>query len=270
MSTRTPLVAGLALVLGLVVSVAAERPSPGPPSPPRPVQAPATAQDLLARSVAAHGGDKLSSWRTMSITGTIEMVDGITYRAAYRVLAKAPDKLKVEEDMTVDRGGRYAYEYFRNGSQTWSRRNLIPGKADAARLDRWMNQCFGVAHYAKQATSLALKPEATSDWMTKSASGYEVTERRPAYVVTVTTPAGSADLYFDKKTFYLLQETTAEGRRLYAAFHDFGGTVHPTRILEITQGRNGEVVTPITYDAVRYGEPIEDWVFEEDMPRKGQ
>jgi hypothetical protein len=240
------------------------------PRPAGQAQPPATAEDVLARSVAAHGGERLSSWKTMAITGTQEMEDGITYRAAYRVLAKMPDKLKVEQDMTADRGGRYVYEYFRNGSQTWSRRNLIPGKADPARLDRWMNQCFGVAYYAKHSTSLALKPEATSDWMTKSGAGYQVTERRPAYVVTVTTPAGSADLYIDKSTFYLLQETSPDVRRLYSAFRDFAGTFHPTRILEITKGRSGaEVITPITWDSIRYGEPIEDWIFEEDMPKKG-
>jgi hypothetical protein len=64
---------------------------------------------VLARSVAAHGGDRLSSWRTLAITGTMEMEDGITYKAAYHVLAKAPDKLRVEQDMTVDLGGRLSY-----------------------------------------------------------------------------------------------------------------------------------------------------------------
>lgn len=268
MTRRTPLLAAFALGLALVVPVGAELAPPARPAPPGTAQAPMTAQDILARSVAAHGGDRLSSWRTMSITGTIEMQDGITYRAAYRVLAKLPDKLKVEQDMTVDRGGRYVYEYFRNGSQAWSRRNLIPGKADPARLDRWMNQCYGVSYYAKPATALALKADATADWMAKAASGYQVTDRRPAYVVTATTPAGAVDLYIDKGTFYLLQENAPDLQRLYSAFRDFGGTVHATRILEITRGRGGDVITPITYEAVRYGEAIEDWIFEEDMPKK--
>jgi len=231
-------------------------------------QAPATAADLLKRSVAAHGGDRLSSWRTMTITGTIEMDDGITYRAAYRLWAKQPDKLKVEQDMTVDRGGRYVYEYFRNGAQAWSRRNLIVGKADPARLERWMNQCLGVAHYATAATALALKAEATSDWMAKQGTAYQVTERRPAYVVTATMPTGTVDLYIDKTTFHLLEEVAPEGRRLYSAFRAFGSAVHPTRILEITRGRGGEVTTPITWDVIRYGVAIEDWVFEEDRPKK--
>src|SRR5512147_1839324 len=131
-------------------------------------QAPPAASDVLARSLAAHGGDRLSSWKTLAINGTIEMEDGITYRAAYRLRAKQPGKLKVEQDMTVDRGGRYVYEYFRNGDQVWGRRNLIITQADARRLDRWMNQCYGVAYWVKQATSSTLKPEGTSDWLSKS------------------------------------------------------------------------------------------------------
>lgn len=232
-------------------------------------QAPPTAGDILAKSLAAHGGDRLSSWRTLSISGTIEMDDGITYRAAYRVRAKQPGKLKVEQDMTVDRGGRYFYEYFRNGDQAWARRNLIITQADPRRIDRWMNQCFGVAYYVKQATATTLKPEGTSDWLTKSGTVYQATEQRPALIVSVTMTAGTVDLYIDPKTFYLLEERTADVRRIYSGFREFGGTVHPTRILEVTRGRNGDVFTPIVYDTVRYDEPIEDWVFEEDMPKKG-
>ena len=257
MWTRILLLASLLFVPATVAPPAAH---------PRP---PATAEEILARSVAAHGGARLSSWHTMALTGTIEMEDGITYRAAYRVLAKMPDKLKVEQDMTVDRGGRYVYEYFRNGSLAWSRRNLIPGKVDPARLERWMNQCFGVAYYAAHRTALALKPEATSDWLTRSGAAWQVSERRPAYVLTATTSTGSTDLYIDKTTFYLLEEARLDLRRVYSGFRDFSGTRQPTRILEIGKGRNGgEVVTPITWDVVRYDAPIEDWVFEEDMPGK--
>lgn len=231
-------------------------------------QAPPSAADILARSLAAHGGDRLSSWQTLTIDGTIEMEDGITYRAAYRVRAKQPGKLKVEQDMTVDRGGRYFYEYFRNGDQVWGRRNLIVTQADPRRLDRWMNQCYGIAYYVKQATAAILKPDAASDWLSKSGTAYQVTEQRPAHVVSVTMAGGSADLYIDPKTFYLLEERTADVRRIYSAFRDFAGAVHPARILEVTRGRNGEVITPITYESVRYDAPIEDWIFEEDRPKK--
>ncbi len=231
-------------------------------------QVPMSGTEILAKSLAAHGGDRLSSWRTLAIDGTIEMDDGITYRAAYRLRAKQPDKLKVEQDMTVDRGGRYFYEYFRNGDLVWSRRNLIATQVDRRRLDRWMNQCYGIAYYVRQATASVMKADGTSEWLTKSAKAYQATEQRPAHVVSVTTATGTADVYIDPKTFYLLEERTVDARRVYAGFREFGGTVHPTRILEITKGRNAEIFTPMTYDSIRYDVPIEDWVFEEDMPKK--
>jgi hypothetical protein len=131
-----------------------------------------------------------------------------------------------------------------------------------------MNQCYGVAYYVRQATAAVLKPQATSDWLSKSGTAYQTAEQRPAHVISVTTASGNADLYIDPMTFYLLEERAADVRRIYSMFRTFAGAVHPTRILEITRGRSGEVITPITYDSVQYDGPIEDWIFEEDMPKK--
>ncbi|RPJ83004.1 MAG: hypothetical protein EHM13_08210, partial [Acidobacteria bacterium] len=68
---------------------------------------PKTAEDVIERSVRAHGGDRLSNWKTITIDGTVEMQDGITYHAAYKVQAKSPGKLRVEHDLTADRGRRF-------------------------------------------------------------------------------------------------------------------------------------------------------------------
>src|SRR5512142_1743479 len=73
-----------------------------------------TAQAILARSIQAHGGDKLTAWKTMVVEGTIDQVDGVTYRAAYRLWAKKPGRLRVEHDLTADRGRRFD-QYFLNG-----------------------------------------------------------------------------------------------------------------------------------------------------------
>ena len=66
------------------------------------------------------------------------MQDGIAYNGVYTLLAKAPDRIRVEHDATADRG-RAFYEYFLNGGVAWSRRNLIPGALDADRIRRWMD-----------------------------------------------------------------------------------------------------------------------------------
>ena len=47
-----------------------------------------TAAEIVARSVGAHGGDALTSWQTLKITGTVVMQDGIAYTGAYTLLAR--------------------------------------------------------------------------------------------------------------------------------------------------------------------------------------
>jgi hypothetical protein len=235
-------------------------------------QAPSTAQDIVARSVAAHGGDRLTNWRTLAIAGTVEMEDGITYRAAYRLLAKLPGKLRVDQDMTAG-GGRLFYEYFLSDGVAWSRRNLIPGRADVKRLERWLNQCFGIAYYAQHARTLALQPDGAVEWKEPAEQGsskLKVVDTTPAFVVRATVEATDTDLYIDKKRFYLLQEVAPDGRRVFRDFKDFGGVVLPTRINEITTNRQGDVLTPYTYQTVRFNQPIEDWRFEEDKPVRRQ
>jgi hypothetical protein len=229
----------------------------------------ATAQEIIARSLRAHGGDKLTTWQTFSIKGTLEMQDGITYTAAYLVYAKAPGRLRVEQDMTISRGGRITNEYFLHDGVAWSRRNLIPGKADIKQLQRWMNQCYAIGHYAGHAKSMTLKPEAPVEWKARSGgpnTPYHVVGTRPAYVVTVEMDEGNVDLFIDKETFYLLQEVTPERRRVFSDFKPFEGTVWPTTILEVTTGRQGEVLTPYTFQEVKYNAPIDDWLFTEDKP----
>jgi len=53
-------------------------------------------------------------------------------------------------------------------------------------------------------------------------------------------------------------------------FKNFGAVVYPTRVLDITVGREGrETVLPYTYESVTFDTPIEDWVFAEDRPGRG-
>jgi hypothetical protein len=230
-----------------------------------------TAEEIVARSVKAHGGDKLAGWQTLTLTGTVEMQDGIAYNAAYLVQAKPPGRLHVEQDLTADRG-RAFHEYFLNDGVAWSRRNLVPGRADVKRLQRWMNQCYGVAYYAGHVKSMSLKPDGAVEWKTRAGgegAPWKLVDTTPAYVVSVTTDDGATtELFIDKKSFYLLQESTPDGRRVFRDFTAFEGVVWPTRVLEITKNQKTEVYTP--YKDVKYNRPIEDWMFAEDMPAKGK
>jgi hypothetical protein len=233
---------------------------------------PRTAQQLIARSVQAHGGERLSKWDTLTLKGTVKVDDGISYAAAYLVYAKQPDKLKVEQDLTADRG-RLFYEYFLNGRVAWSRRNLLPGVVERKQMQRWLNQCYGVAYYANHGTAFALQPDSQVQWETPAGDQDprgSSTVTRPAYVVAVEAGQEIFELFIDKETFYLLQESTAGGRRVFWDFKTFDGVVWPTKIREVTKSRSGEVVTPYTFDSVKYNAPIEDWIFTEDMPTANQ
>jgi hypothetical protein len=209
----------------------------------------------------------------MTLTGTVEMQDGIAYNAAYLVQASVPGKLRVEQDLTADRG-RAFFEYFLNDGVAWSRRNLVPGRADPKRLQRWMNQCSGVAFYADHAKTMSLKPDGVVEWKTRIGSddtSWKLVDTTPAYVVEVVTDEGATvQLFIDKKSFYLLQEATPDVRRVFRDFKTFEGVVWPTRVLEVTRGQKSEVITPFEFKDVKYNVPIEDWVFAEDMPAKGR
>ena len=229
-------------------------------------------KDIVSRSVQAHGGDKLTSWKSMTIKGTVDMSDGITFRAAYRVFAKAPGKLRVEKDMTVVRGGRYFYEYFLNNGTAWSRRNLVPERSNLEEMKRWMNQCYGIAHYADKAESLVRKEDAVVEWREKTdlqSNEYKVVATRPAYVIAALIGRETTDLYIDKESFYFLQEVAGRSKRVFWDFKKFGDVTMPTRLLEIVAGSQREQITPFTYESVKFNIPIEDWLFTEDMPKTG-
>jgi hypothetical protein len=235
-----------------------------------PAAAQPTAAEIVARSVRAHGGEALTSWQTLKITGTIVMQDGIAYTGAYTLLAKAPDRLRVEHDATAGRG-RAFYDYFLNGGDAWSRRNLIPGALEVDRIQRWMDQCYGIAFYARPGATLERLPDAELVWppLPAPTSGPAAPEAtRKVWVVVATVGPERRELFIDQETARFLQEVTPQITRVYWDFKSFDGMLMPTRILEIATTRQGESRTPFTWADVKRNVPIEDWRFTEDMPRK--
>jgi len=233
------------------------------------VQSELTPREILDRSLAAHGGEKLSQWNSLEIKGTLDMLDGITFRGAFRLFAKAPGKLRVERDLTVASGGRYFYEDFLNNGVAWSRRNLVPARGNLEDMNRWWNRCSGIAYYAAKAESVTRKEDAVVEWREKSdlqSTEYKVAATRPAYVISVVVGSNPMDLHIDKETFYFLQEAAGRSRRLFWDFKKFGDVTWPTKILEITSGARAEQITPFAYESIRYNIAIEDWLFTEDMP----
>jgi hypothetical protein len=226
-----------------------------------------TAAEIVARSVRAHGGEALTTWRTLKITGTVVMQDGIAYTGAYTLLAKAPDRLRVEHDATADRG-RAFYEYFLNGGVAWSRRNLIPGTLEVDRIRRWLEQCYGIAFYATPGITLELADTEGHVFWPPSLTPGEPEPQRKVWLIVATVGAERRYLAIDQETARLLQVATPEGSRVYWDFKTFEGMLMPTRIIENTKTRQGETRTPYTWTDVKRNVPIEDWRFAEDMPKR--
>ena len=230
-------------------------------------RAPKTAEDVLARSLRAHGGESLGAWKTLTVRGRVEMQDGIKYNAAFLLQAKAPGRVRVEQDMTADRG-RIFNDLFLNDGQAWSRRNLVVNpRGNLKQMQRWLRHSYGIAYYAKHGTGATLGPDETVEWNQPGAAGKVETVTRPAFAVTTKVDGEMVKLFVDKETFYLIQESWPDGRRVHRDFKTFGAVVFPTRVLDITVGREGrETVLPYTYESVTFDTPIEDWVFAEDRP----
>jgi hypothetical protein len=231
-------------------------------------RSPRTAEEVVDRAIAAHGGAALGNWKTLAIRGRIQMQDGIAYKGAYLLLAETPGKLRVEHDATKDRG-RLFYEYFMNGEACWSRANLVVGAGNRKQVERWYLQTFGVSQARRAGVSgLALRPDSLVQWQEPATGGkgWREVDPRPVHVVSFVRQGETFELSVDKETYYLLQETWPGGRRVYRDFKTFGNVVFPTRIIEIAKGRQGDVVTPITFESVTWNEPIEGWLFTEDRP----
>jgi hypothetical protein len=227
-------------------------------------------KDIISRSFKAHGGDKLTTWKSMTIKGTVDMSDGITFRAAYLVFAQ-PGKLRIERDMTVTRGGRYFYEDFLNSEVAWSRRNLVVDRGNLEDMKKKLNQLSGIAYYADKAETLVRKEDAVVEWREKTdlqSNEYKIVASRPAYVITAVAGKDTTDLYIDMESYYFLQEVTGRSKRVFWDFRKFGDVTMPTKLLEINAGSRGEQITPFAYESVNFNVPIEDWLFTEDMPKQ--
>ncbi len=231
---------------------------------------PETAEELVARSVKVHGGDKLTSWNTMTIVGTVPVQDLNVHNARYSLMADRSGKLRAEIDHTVDKG-RVFTDYFLNDGIAWQRRNLIPWQSNAAGLQIWLNQLDGIKYYADNADELFMKDDDAVIWKeSPNVYSFEFSQvdETEAYVVAAVIAGDTTNLYFDKSNLRFIQEGFGNRKRVFRDFQNFGGVLHPTRINEVTSGRRGEYITAYRYSEIKYNVEIEPYMFTEDMPNK--
>jgi len=136
------------------------------------------------------------------------------------------------------------------------------------RIQRWMDQCYGIAFYARPGVALELMPEGSIDWPPPSAPAPAQASTRKVWMIAATVGAERRELVIDQESARFLREGTPQTTRVYWDFKTFDGMLLPGRILEITKTRQGESRTRFTWTDVKRNVPIEDWRFTEDMPRR--
>jgi outer membrane lipoprotein-sorting protein len=216
---------------------------------------PKTADEIIAESVRAHGGDALSHWETMLVHGGVYLKEGrVWYNGEYIIYAQKPDKIRMETDLTKFERGRYFYSEILNDDKAWMIRNLLPSYREeyAARYKAKLNRCDGIAYYAENADSFSLMQE-------------DVVGDRAAFVIEATLGERKAKLYIDQENFLLLKEEYDNVTLLYSDFKELGGAVRAGKIVETTTG-NRTVEITYTYNTVDIDVDIEPELFVEEMP----
>jgi outer membrane lipoprotein-sorting protein len=217
--------------------------------------APQNAEEIVARSVEAHGGDGLTQWSSMVAKGKVHQKDGrLWFDGELIVYAQKPDKIRIERDLTKFERGRFFTSEIYNGGKGWILRNLIPYYRDelAAQYKAKLDRCEGIAFHAVHADSLTL-------------IGEEEVDGKPAYVIEALAGDAKSTLFIDKESFYLVKEAYDDVTLHYSDFKRLGGAIRAGKVLEVTEGRRTVEVT-YTYDTIELDVDIDPALFEEDMP----
>lgn len=216
---------------------------------------PQSAEELVALSIEAHGGDALTGWNTMIIKGETEYPDlGKLFRAEYLVYAEAGNKVRVEQDLTKFERGRLFFTSIYNDGTGWMQRNLKPAYNDRFSRDfkRNLSLCCGIKYYADNYDLTMLEDEQL--------------DGRDVYVLSATTETDTTKLFIDKKDFYLVREEYPRKTRIYSDFKDYGDLVLPAKTVDVIVRQDTMRLTT-HYNTVEFDVPIESWMFTEDMPK---
>ncbi len=218
-------------------------------------ETPQTADEIVARSVDAHGGEALTHWSSMVAKGEVHEKDGrLWFNGELIVYVQKPDKIRIERDLTKFERGRFFTSEIYNGGKGWILRNLIPYYRDelASEYKAKLDRCEGVAFHANHADSLTL-------------AGEEEVEGKPAYVIEALSGEIKSTLYIDKESFYLVKEAYNNVTLHYSDFKELGNAIRAGKVVEITEGQRTVEVT-YTYNTIELDTDIDPTLFEEDMP----
>ena len=230
---------------------------------------PMTAEDIVAKSYNRHGGKALSDWETMVIKGEVFKAWGQdTMHGEYLSYSQKPGKIRFEKDFTKFSHSPVFYTDIYNQGESWRMLNLntYSNNLIGRLAKRQFDGCDGIAFYRAHADTLIMHPEGLATYVLDGD-----TVQTPAYIITTVIGEDSTTLYFDKKSYFLIQEEfkmapVSPFRRVYTDFKRFGRVVLAERRIEFEPGSMGSSGVRYFIKSVEYNVPVDSALFEEFRP----
>ncbi|MFC1725368.1 hypothetical protein ACFL4T_07050 [candidate division KSB1 bacterium] len=228
-----------------------------------------SADEIIERSYQAHGGDALTKWKTLQVKGEVYMFTGgeKPSRGEYLSYVQKPDKFRRDRNLTKYEPNPWDYTDIYNSGQGWTTINLIPnhhpvfGMIIKRMLDSWN----GAANYRTNADSLILQQESTASYVL---DGDSVSV--PAYVIKAKIKNEETVLYFDKNSFYLIQEEfkvySYQFKKVYLDFRKYGDVVFAGKRIEFSPGQASSRGIRYLNDEIIFDAPIDESKFNEFKP----
>ncbi|MDH3215182.1 MAG: hypothetical protein OEN01_02690 [Candidatus Krumholzibacteria bacterium] len=244
------------LVTLLVIAVASSRPQPGYTGEDD------SARALLERSVAASGGvEAAGAWKTMVETGelTVHWEGWGSPRAKCSLRVIRPDKLVLDQDFSVY-DHPFFFTYYYNGGDVWAVVNLgvrqNPRYTEA--MTRAMKNTGGVYYYLSQCDTFFSVPEVPDDSLVVGSS----VDR-----VGIVDDGDTVMVDLDRQTYFPVR-LIRDGGAEQALFSDYRVADRLTVPFRMTTYQNGTVSSEYVWEQIRFDEPIDEAIFQENRPRE--
>jgi len=222
------------------------------------------AKGLLMESIEAMGGmEAATGWTTMVQTGILHQFQpgwgNLTADCSRHV--KKPDKARDYRDFSAY-DHPFFYQYYLNGDDAWMLVNMMvrehPRVTEA--MKELMRLIDGVAYYAEHTDTLFLVPDVADDSLFAGSS----LDR-----VGIVDRGDTVYMDLSRENHLPIRRIDNGGARhvIMSMYRETGGRMAPFHVQVFEQTG---VTTEYLWDEIRYDVPIEDAIFEEFRPVKGE
>jgi hypothetical protein len=218
------------------------------------------AEKILASSIEALGGKAALEWKTRSDSGHLtafwpgwgELQANVT-----QLMAK-PGKLKLDQDFSAY-DHPFFFTYYCNDGEVWAMINLgvRQGPRFTDRMTRWMRTVDAVGYCSAKCDTFFVVSEVEDDSLFAAGA----IER-----IGVVDRGDTLFVDFNRKT-HLPVRWIEENGSTHVVFADYRETNGPRTPFQVTVYEDGSKSAEYVWEEVKFGEPIDDAIFEEYRPK---